>query len=70
MVEVRFPHKNQKRNLMVDGELVEFRDGVAYVNEKQAALIREMDNPEYQVLDVEEKPLKVKKPRRSVKAKK
>lgn len=65
MVEIRFKRKEANHTVNIAGKLINFKDGVAVVDEATAESLKEMDDPDYTVVGEAVKP----KPKRRRKAK-
>lgn len=66
MVEIRFKRKEANHTVNIAGKLINFKDGVAVVDEATAESLKEMDDPDYTVVGEAVKP----KRRRKAKPKK
>jgi len=50
MRTVKFKHQHAKHRLHIQGKHVQFKDGLAEVDEETASAIEKLDDPDYTVL--------------------
>jgi len=60
MRTVKFKHQHAKHRLRIQGKHVQFKDGLAEVDEETASAIEKLDDPDYTVLS---KPKSSSKPK-------
>jgi len=50
MRTVKFKHQHAKHRLHIQGKHVQFKDGLAEVDEETASAIEKLDDPDYKVI--------------------
>lgn len=70
MKEVLFKNKEANHGLRLNGKRIQFKEGKAKVSDAEAEQIKEMNNPDYTIVEPEIKEEKPKRKRRTSKKKK
>ncbi len=69
-MEVHFKNKKAKHSIVIKGKQIQFKNGMAQVDDAEAEFIKERGDPDYQVIEPEPKVEKKKAPQKKKSVKK